>query len=455
MKKKTILNICMVLTIVVIAVCGVMAVGSVKGWFGSADSDVTAAEKSGIVMVERNGVAYELSQGAGIREGDRLYTKTAAALTLAKKEEEKVFLGANADLKVTEAGKNFQMEVLKGEALIDARGMDGVTVISDNTEITMNQAVATISTQAGSSMVYVYSGEVSVKNETIFFEDTVAAGNVATIVSTGKYDLAAISANSLSAVQMAQMKTCGMDETFCFTEEELDKVQAEREAEILKAQQEVIKQKEEAKKAATEAAKKKESDAKNEASSNVNTTSFTENTEGSTETLTDEIVTDETISENDSLDDTEYAEDEDFWEEETEETSMSCTIKIVCDTILDNMENLTPGKEGYVPSSGTIIGTTSVDFYEGETVFDVLQRVCDSAGIQLEYSWTPMYDSYYIEGINHLYEFDCGNESGWMYKVNGWFPNYGCSSYTLQDQDTIVWCYTCNGLGADVGGGSF
>ena len=46
---------------------------------------------------------------------------------------------------------------------------------------------------------------------------------------------------------------------------------------------------------------------------------------------------------------------------------------------------------------------------------------------------------------------DCGNESGWMYKVNGWFPNYGCSKYMLEDGDTIVWCYTCNGLGADVG----
>ena len=39
-----------------------------------------------------------------------------------------------------------------------------------------------------------------------------------------------------------------------------------------------------------------------------------------------------------------------------------------------------------------------------------------------------------------------------MYKVNGWFPNYGCSSYYLEDGDTIVWTYTCNGLGADVGG---
>jgi uncharacterized membrane-anchored protein len=38
-----------------------------------------------------------------------------------------------------------------------------------------------------------------------------------------------------------------------------------------------------------------------------------------------------------------------------------------------------------------------------------------------------------------------------MYKVNEWFPNYGCSSYYVEDGDTIVWCYTCQGLGNDVG----
>lgn len=127
-----------------------------------------------------------------------------------------------------------------------------------------------------------------------------------------------------------------------------------------------------------------------------------------------------------------------------------CTISIVCDTILDNLDKLDDGKEAYVPANGTILATSSVEFEDGETVFEVLNRICEYAGIQIEYSWTPMYNSYYIEGINNLYEFDCGSESGWMYKVNGWFPNYGCSSYTLEDGDNIVWCYTCSGLGADV-----
>ena len=38
------------------------------------------------------------------------------------------------------------------------------------------------------------------------------------------------------------------------------------------------------------------------------------------------------------------------------------------------------------------------------------------------------------------------------YKVNEWFPNYGCSRYVLKNGDDVVWCYTCN-LGYDVGGG--
>lgn len=134
-----------------------------------------------------------------------------------------------------------------------------------------------------------------------------------------------------------------------------------------------------------------------------------------------------------------------------EETGNQCTITIRCDTVFDNLDSLDQAKAPYIPKDGTILPVTTVEFSEGETVFDVLQRVCTAADLQIEFSWTPMYNSYYIEGINHLYEFDCGHESGWMYKVNGWFPNYGCSAYTLEGGEEIVWCYTCVGLGADVG----
>ena len=129
----------------------------------------------------------------------------------------------------------------------------------------------------------------------------------------------------------------------------------------------------------------------------------------------------------------------------------TCTITIVCPTIFDNLNSLNEEKAPFVPKDGTILPSTKVTFTEGETVFDVLRRVCDAAQLQIEYSYTPLYESYYVEGINHLYEFDCGPESGWMFKVNEWFPNYGCSAYKLKDGQDIVWCYTCNGYGADVG----
>ena len=128
-----------------------------------------------------------------------------------------------------------------------------------------------------------------------------------------------------------------------------------------------------------------------------------------------------------------------------------CTITIRCDTIFDNADALEEAKVPYVPEDGEILPVVTVEFTPGETVFDVLQRVCEVSELQLEYSWTPLYDSYYVEGINHLYEFDCGFESGWMYKVDGWFPNYGCSAYELQGGEEIVWYYTCKGLGTDVG----
>ena len=130
----------------------------------------------------------------------------------------------------------------------------------------------------------------------------------------------------------------------------------------------------------------------------------------------------------------------------------TCTFSISCETILDNWELCDESKKPLVPSDGVILSSTIVSFSEGESVFDVLQRICKDNKIHMESSWTPMYNSAYVEGIANLYEFDVGSLSGWMYKVNGWFPNYGCSRYQLKDGDTVCWVYTCD-LGYDVGGG--
>lgn len=126
----------------------------------------------------------------------------------------------------------------------------------------------------------------------------------------------------------------------------------------------------------------------------------------------------------------------------------TCTFVIECKTILDNKDKLKKGLEKYVPDNAIIFSKT-VGFDNGESVYDILRRICDENSIQMEASYTPAFSSYYVEGINNLYEFDCGQGSGWMYSVNGVFPNYGCSSYKPANNDKIAFRYTCE-LGYDL-----
>ena len=127
----------------------------------------------------------------------------------------------------------------------------------------------------------------------------------------------------------------------------------------------------------------------------------------------------------------------------------TCYLTITCHTILKNMEDLTPGKEVLVPSNGILYAKKAVPFYEGESVFDVLKRETKKNRIHMESNFTPMYNSAYVKGIGNLYEFDCGSNSGWMYCVNGWYPNYGVSRYMVQENDEIEFNYTCD-LGRDL-----
>ena len=129
----------------------------------------------------------------------------------------------------------------------------------------------------------------------------------------------------------------------------------------------------------------------------------------------------------------------------------TCTLSVRCDTILNNIAWLDNDKVDIVPKDGVIFAEKTVTFYEGESVFNLLMREMKRNKIHMEFENTPIYNSAYIEGIANLYEFDCGELSGWMYKVNDWFPNYGCSRYQLKAGDRVEWVYTCD-LGVDVGG---
>jgi len=128
-----------------------------------------------------------------------------------------------------------------------------------------------------------------------------------------------------------------------------------------------------------------------------------------------------------------------------------CTLYVRCDTILSNIEKLNPEKAGLVPGDGVIFYSGNVLINEGDSVFDILQREMRQAKIHFEFSGAAALNSLYIKGINNIYEFDCGELSGWTYRVNGAVPGYGCSVYGVARGDVVEILYTCD-LGLDVGG---
>ena len=135
------------------------------------------------------------------------------------------------------------------------------------------------------------------------------------------------------------------------------------------------------------------------------------------------------------------SEKEEAKNKDTKGGNGTCTISIKCTSVLKNMDKLSSGKAKYVPSNGIILSTSTIEFKEGENVYDILKRACSAAGIPMSARSSSM--GIYVEGINGLFEFDCGGTSGWMYSVNGNTPNHSCSEHTVKNGDSIVWYYTC------------
>ncbi|MCC5909121.1 MAG: S-layer homology domain-containing protein [Clostridiaceae bacterium] len=123
--------------------------------------------------------------------------------------------------------------------------------------------------------------------------------------------------------------------------------------------------------------------------------------------------------------------------------------EIIEEEIIDK-NHITLSIDKLTINKGYVLRPTKVEFKDGENVWDVLKREMDSRGISYEYEWTPKYGSVYVQSIDGDGEFDHGSGSGWMYNVDGWYPNYGASRYTLEDGERVEWRYTTD-LGADLG----
>ena len=425
-------NILMAIAILVIIVCGIMAVGHLKGWFShpadvsSPEAAMVCSDTTGVVQVERIGVGYTLKKGTVMQDGDAAETKNGSEAVFGWEEGDNLLaINENTEIRIEKSsGENKSFVLLDGELFGDMSDDPAVFNVSfGENSASMADAVISVSERAGAGTLCVYKGsaEVTAKDGT---KHSVASGEQILLVGDTA-EITKMTPEILSDYMITRLLSSA-SAGLCFTGEELNGVTEAR-----------LQEKADAAKALEKEAIK---------------------------------IIEDKDKDKESSDDEEGSDS--YYEEEGEEPSgegsgsgsngssggnggnkdntpsedvLTCTIMIRCDSILDHMEDLAEGKDRYVPENGIILYSTAVEFLKGETAYDVTKRACNAMGIQIEASYSPLYGSYYVEGIGNLYEFDCGGMSGWLYRVNGWTPNYGCSEYVLEDGDSIVWDYTCTG----------
>ena len=126
-----------------------------------------------------------------------------------------------------------------------------------------------------------------------------------------------------------------------------------------------------------------------------------------------------------------------------EVASVECIMTIDCSSISGNGALTVAGKPWLEPYAANPYILSPVNIRVSDAngdgrigVDEAIKQACNEYGIQYEFK-----SSSYLRGMNYLYEFDAGENSGWMYKVNGRIPNRGCNSYFLNGGEDIIWYY--------------
>ena len=92
---------------------------------------------------------------------------------------------------------------------------------------------------------------------------------------------------------------------------------------------------------------------------------------------------------------------------------------------------------------------TEMEIEDYDTVLQALISITMQKGIHMDYRGHKGATAY-VQGMGNVYEFDRGQGSGWMYRINGIFPDRGAGVVPLLDGDRVEWLYTTN-LGEDLG----
>lgn len=119
-------------------------------------------------------------------------------------------------------------------------------------------------------------------------------------------------------------------------------------------------------------------------------------------------------------------------------------ISVQCKEALEFIDQ----KGGDAPSlnfkDGIILDKSNIEVSENESVLEILKIVLEENNITLK-----LRSGGYVAGIAGLVEKDkyFGEQSGWLYYVNGERPSVGTSQYIVKSGDVIEFRYVCKYTG--------
>lgn len=102
------------------------------------------------------------------------------------------------------------------------------------------------------------------------------------------------------------------------------------------------------------------------------------------------------------------------------------------------------GEKDFIPQDGYFLKDAKVMIAEGASAKDQLVLAAKENTLQLEFDGTG-----YVSGMGNLYEFDFGELSGWVFRVNGETPGRGSYDVALEPGDRVEWIYSLE-LGKDI-----
>jgi len=86
--------------------------------------------------------------------------------------------------------------------------------------------------------------------------------------------------------------------------------------------------------------------------------------------------------------------------------------------------------------NGTSVTNGSVYLFKGANVLDALRATAN-----VNATYYPAYDSFFINAINNVFSNEKGNNRWWVFSVNGEHALVSADQYKLYDGDQIEWDY--------------